>query len=55
MYSKKGKDEVILHEVGPRFEMKLYNVRAGTLEQKDADQEYVLRPFMNTASKRQVL
>jgi U3 small nucleolar ribonucleoprotein protein IMP4 len=55
MYSKTGKDEVKLHEVGPRFEMKLYQLRLGTLDQKDADLEYVLRPFMNTASKRQVL
>ena len=55
MYSKTGKDNVSLHEVGPRFEMKLYQLRLGTLDQKDAENEYVLRPYQNTAKKRQVL
>jgi U3 small nucleolar ribonucleoprotein protein IMP4 len=55
MYSKTAHDEVALHEVGPRFEMKLYQIRLGTLEQKEADNEYVLRPYQNTAIKRQVL
>ena len=55
MYSKPAHDEVTLHEVGPRFEMRLYQIRLGTLEQKDADNEYVLRPYQNTAAKRQVL
>lgn len=55
MYSKPSHDTVALHEVGPRFEMRLYQIRLGTLEQKEADTEYVLRPYQNTASKRQVL
>lgn len=55
MYSKPSHDQVVLHEVGPRFEMRLYQIRMGTLEQKEADNEYVLRPYQNTASKRNVL
>lgn len=55
MYSKTGKDNVSLYEVGPRFEMRLYQLRLGTLDQKDAENEYVLRPYQNTAVKRQVL
>jgi U3 small nucleolar ribonucleoprotein protein IMP4 len=55
MYSKVSHDKVQLHEVGPRFEMKLYQIRLGTLEQREAENEYVLRPYQNTASKRQVL
>lgn len=55
MYSKTGKDKVELHEVGPRFEMRLYQIRLGTLDQKDAETEYVLRPYQNTAAKRTVL
>jgi U3 small nucleolar ribonucleoprotein protein IMP4 len=55
MYSKSPKNEVTLHEVGPRFEMRLYQLRLGTLDQKDAENEYVLRPYQNTASKRQLL
>jgi U3 small nucleolar ribonucleoprotein protein IMP4 len=55
MYSKPAHDQVALHEVGPRFEMKLYQIRLGTLEQKEAQNEYLLRPYQNTASKRSVL
>lgn len=54
MYSQAGK-EVTLHEVGPRFEMRLYQIRLGTLDQKHAENEYVLRSFQNTSSKRAVL
>ena len=55
MYSKPTHDTVTLHEVGPRFEMRLYQIRLGTLDQKEADNEYVLRPYQNTATKRNVL
>jgi U3 small nucleolar ribonucleoprotein protein IMP4 len=55
MYSLPAHDQVALHEVGPRFEMKLYQIRLGTLEQKEAENEYLLRPYQNTASKRSVL
>jgi len=55
MYAKTSHKEVTLHEVGPRFEMRLYQIRLGTLDQKDADNEYVLRPYQNTANKRDVL
>ena len=54
VYVKEGK-EVILQEVGPRFEMTLYKLRLGTLEQTEADDEWVLRPFMNSAKKRRLL
>mmetsp|Transcript_27253 Transcript_27253/g.57330 ORF Transcript_27253/g.57330 Transcript_27253/m.57330 type:complete len:300 (+) Transcript_27253:110-1009(+) len=55
VYNKEGKDKVTLYEVGPRFEMRLYQIKLGTLEMKDAENEYVLRPYMNTASKRKAL
>lgn len=55
MYTKTGPDNVTLHEVGPRFEMRLFQIRTGTLDQKDAECEYVLRPYQNTATKRQAL
>ena len=42
-------------EVGPRFEMKLYQLRLGTVDQNEAENEWVLRPFMNTAKKRKTL
>ena len=55
MYNKIAHDNVQLHEVGPRFEMKLYQIKLGTMEQKEADNEYVLRPYQNTSVKRHVL
>mmetsp|Transcript_38087 Transcript_38087/g.92647 ORF Transcript_38087/g.92647 Transcript_38087/m.92647 type:complete len:297 (-) Transcript_38087:487-1377(-) len=55
MYQKPAHDTVTLHEVGPRFEMRLYQIRLGTLDQTEADNEYVLRPYQNTAKKRQLL
>lgn len=47
--------KIHLKEIGPRFEMQLYEVRLGTVDQTDAEREWVLRPYMNTASKRQWL
>ena len=45
-----------LTEVGPRFEMKLYQIKLGTLEIEDTcETEWVLRPYMNTSKKRKVL
>eukprot|EP00536_Pseudo-nitzschia_multiseries_P017265 jgi/Psemu1/321149/estExt_fgenesh1_pm.C_14590002 len=55
MYSKPSHDTVTLHEVGPRFELRLYQIRLGTMDQKEADNEYVLRPYQNTAKKRKML
>eukprot|EP00519_Triparma_laevis_P013662 CAMPEP_0182496446 /NCGR_PEP_ID=MMETSP1321-20130603/5084_1 /TAXON_ID=91990 /ORGANISM="Bolidomonas sp., Strain RCC1657" /LENGTH=286 /DNA_ID=CAMNT_0024700065 /DNA_START=160 /DNA_END=1016 /DNA_ORIENTATION=+ len=48
MYAKSGMDKVALSEVGPRFEMRLYQLRLGTLDQTQAEMEYVLRPYQNT-------
>ncbi|XP_023211675.1 U3 small nucleolar ribonucleoprotein protein IMP4-like isoform X2 [Centruroides sculpturatus] len=53
---KKVKKEVELQEVGPRFELKLYEIKLGTIdEEKVADVEWALRPYMNTAKKRRIL
>jgi U3 small nucleolar ribonucleoprotein protein IMP4 len=50
-----GKPEIELAEVGPRFELKLYQVKLGTVDMKEAETEWVLRPYMNTAKKRKAL
>ena len=55
MYAKSGMDKVALSEVRPRFEMSGYQLRLGTLEMKEAEMEYVLRPYQNTGKKRKVL
>ena len=54
VYTKTGR-EVELKEVGPRFEMALYQIRLGTLDQTEADDEWALRPFMNSSKRRRVL
>jgi len=54
-YEKESHKEVGLVELGPRFEMKLYQVSLGLLHQPEASKEWVLRPYMNTATKRHAL
>ncbi|XP_044727717.1 U3 small nucleolar ribonucleoprotein protein IMP4 [Chrysoperla carnea] len=45
--------KVELNEVGPRFVLKLYQIKLGTLDVEDtSENEWVLRPYMNTAHKR---
>jgi len=54
-YKKDGKD-VELSEVGPRFQLRLYEIKLGTLENASAaDSEWALRPYMNTNKKRRFL
>ncbi|CEO98505.1 Brix domain-containing protein [Plasmodiophora brassicae] len=49
-----GKD-VELREVGPRFELRLYQIKLGTVDMKEAEDEWVLRPYMTTAHKRKAI
>ncbi|KAH3672678.1 hypothetical protein WICMUC_004196 [Wickerhamomyces mucosus] len=51
----KTKDSVEISEIGPRFEMKLYELRLGTLENKDADIEWQLRRFVRTGNRKNYL
>lgn len=45
-----------LAEVGPRFEMKLYDIKLGTIDNAEsADSEWCLRPYMNTSKKKKHL
>ncbi|ETW00396.1 hypothetical protein H310_07034 [Aphanomyces invadans] len=54
VFKKTGR-EVDLLECGPRFELQLYQIKLGTFDQKEAENEWVLRPYMNTAKKRKVI
>lgn len=49
------KDGVEISEMGPRFEMRLFELRLGTLDNKDADVEWQLRRFVRTANRKQYL
>jgi U3 small nucleolar ribonucleoprotein protein IMP4 len=53
VFEKRGHKDIALKEVGPRFEMKLYQIRLGTIDQPEAEKEYILRPFLNSSKKRQ--
>ncbi|CAN8240648.1 unnamed protein product [Cochlearia groenlandica] len=50
-----GPKTIELKEIGPRFELRLYQVKLGTMEQNEAETEWVIRPYMNTAKKRQFI
>eukprot|EP00898_Chlorokybus_atmophyticus_P003406 jgi/Chlat1/4066/Chrsp26S04120 len=56
VYEKpKGVKSIDLNEIGPRFEMRLYQIKLGTLDQLEAEDEWVLRPYMNSSKKRTLL
>lgn len=52
VYVKTRDGNVELAEVGPRFEMRLYELKLGTVDNKDADLEWKLRGFVRTANKK---
>ncbi|KAJ3275188.1 snoRNA-binding rRNA-processing protein imp4 [Borealophlyctis nickersoniae] len=54
VYYKVGND-VQLAEVGPRFEMRLYEIKLGTVDITEADTEWVYRPYQRTTKKRDFL
>jgi len=55
VFVKTPPKQVQLAEVGPRFDMKPYEIRQGTIEQKEAEREWVLAHYSRTAKKRSVL
>ena len=55
VFVRNSHTEVQLAEVGPRMQMRPYEIRQGTIEQTEADVEWVLRPYQRTARKRSQL
>ncbi|ODV63716.1 snoRNA-binding rRNA-processing protein IMP4 [Ascoidea rubescens DSM 1968] len=51
----KSRNDLEIQEIGPRFEMRLYELRLGTLDNKDADVEWQLRRFVRTANRKDYL
>ena len=47
----RGVRSVALTECGPRFELKIYQIRLGTLDQPHAENEWVLRAYTRSAKK----
>lgn len=55
-YRKVNGKDIEMTEVGPRFQLKLYEIKLGTLDSIGAsDTEWALRPYMNTSHKRRFL
>lgn len=51
----KTKDSVELSEIGPRFEMKLFEMRLGNIDNKDSEVEWQLKRFIRTANRKNYL
>jgi len=51
----RGVEKIELEEVGPRFEMKLYQIKLGTLDMNEAENEWVLRPYLSNSKTKQYL
>lgn len=47
----KGVKSVELTECGPRFEMKLFRIKLGTMDQAHAENEWVMRAYIRSAKK----
>ena len=55
MFNQTSPKQVELSEVGPRFELRPYQLKLGTIDMIEAENEWVLRPYMNTAKKQKKL
>jgi U3 small nucleolar ribonucleoprotein protein IMP4 len=52
---KKDKTEILLKEIGPRFEMRLYQIKLGTIDIEIADNEWVYKPYLNSSKLKDYL
>lgn len=55
VFVRTGHDSIELSEVGPRMSMKLFEIRSGTLENKDGDVEWHLNQYTRTSRKKDYL
>ncbi|KAG0670545.1 snoRNA-binding rRNA-processing protein imp4 [Pichia californica] len=55
LYVKTRDGNAELSEIGPRFEMRMFEIRLGTMDDKDADIEWMLRRFVRTGNRKNYL
>ena len=55
VYEKPDYKTVSLKEIGPRFDLKPFQILLGTIDMPDSKIEWVLRPYMTTSKKRKAL
>lgn len=55
LYTKpKGDKSIELSEVGPRFELRLYQIRLGPMDSETAEVEWAIRPYMRSGKKQRM-
>ncbi|CAL5199554.1 unnamed protein product [Lathyrus oleraceus] len=56
IYQKRADpNSVELKEIGPRFNLRLYQIKLGTVDHDEGQTEWVFRPYMNTTKRREFL
>ena len=50
----KGVKSLTLTECGPRFELKLYQIKLGTMDQAHAENEWVVRAYTRSSKKQKL-
>lgn len=55
VFVRTGHDSVELSEVGPRMSMRVFQIRSGTIENKDGDVEWHLNQYTRTSRKKEYL
>lgn len=55
VFVRTGHDSVELSEVGPRMSMRVFEIRSGTIENKDGDVEWHLNQYTRTGRKKEYL
>lgn len=55
VFVRTGYQSVELAEVGPRMTMRLFEIRGGTLDNKDGDTEWHMNQFTRTSRKKNYL
>lgn len=43
-----------MSEVGPRFELRLYQIRLGPMDSETAEVEWAIRPYMRSGKKQRM-
>lgn len=54
-YTKEDHKTIGLQEIGPRFELRPYQIRLGTVDQDEAENEWILHQYTNSSKRRKLL
>ena len=54
-YTKEDHKTISLQEIGPRFELRPYQIRLGTVDQAEAENDWILHQYTNSSKRRKLL